>query len=48
MAGKAAGKVMGIFLAAVLLGVLLICVWTIRLEFTPIRLTIRQKGDKED
>lgn len=36
-----AGKVMGIFLAAVLLGVLLICVWTIRLEFTPIRLTIQ-------
>ena len=36
-----AGKVMGIFLAAVLLGMLLICVWTIRLEFTPIRLTIQ-------
>lgn len=36
-----AGKGLMIFVAVVLLGVLLVCVWTIRLEFTPIRLTVQ-------
>ena len=36
-----AGKALTIFLLVVLLGVLLVCVWSIRLEFTPIRLTIQ-------
>lgn len=34
------GKAMGVFLLLVLLGVLVLCAWLVRLEFTPIHLSI--------
>lgn len=37
------GKAMGVFLLLVLLGVLVLCAWLVRLEFTPIHLSV--EGD---
>ena len=37
------GKAMGVFLLLVLLGVLVLCAWLVRLEFTPIHLSL--EGD---
>lgn len=37
------GKAMGVFLVLVLLGVLVLCAWLLRLEFTPIHLSV--EGD---
>lgn len=39
-----AGKAMAVFLAAVLFGLALSCVWLIRLEFTPLRLSVTEEA----
>ena len=36
------GKAMGVFLLLVLLGVLVLCAWLVRLEFTPIHLSVQE------
>lgn len=37
-----AGKAMGVFLLLVLLGVLVLCAWLVRLEFTPIHISLEE------